>query len=129
MMKRLLISVTLTTLLLGIFQTPAKAGTGQDGPIEIVEIKDLGLSDRDESRSVIEVRWRVDQGATETSVSFDLVLFITYADGTTIRANRKITGNGTSARFEVPSVRSAGGGTPAFIKRMEARVAAVISKT
>lgn len=126
-MKKLLICLNLVALLLVLFRTPAIAGTG--GPIEILEIRDLGLSDRDESRSVIEVRWRVDQAQTDRGVFFDLVLSITYADGTVLRVHRRITGDATSTRFEVPSVKSVGSRNSAFIKKMEARVAAVFSKT
>jgi len=128
MMKKLFISLNLIGLLVVAINASAKAITSQDFPVEVVEIKDLGLSDRDESRSLIEIRWRVSPLQRERVVSFNLVLSVTYADGTTINATRRITGDEHSTRFEVPSVKSIGGRSSAFISKMEARVTAVISK-
>jgi hypothetical protein len=128
MMRKLFISLNLIGLLLSVTNAATTINNKLDTPVEVIEVKDLGLSDHDESRSVIEVRCRVRPVLQEKLVSFNLTLFITYADGTTISANRRITGDVLSTRFEVPSVKSVGGRAPAFIKKMDARVTAVISK-
>ena len=91
-------------------------------------VEDLGLSDRDESKSVIEIRWNANPIQQEIIVRFNVILSVTYADGTTINEKRKIEREELSARIEVPSVRTYSGGAPAFIKKMDARVTAVISK-
>lgn len=127
-MRKIFILLNLIGLLLTTNQAPARAQAAFDVPVEVIEVKDLGLSDRDESKSVIEVRWRVSPVQKEKIISFNLVLSITYADGTTISAKRKVEGNAFSARVEVPSVKNFGGRPSAFIKKTEARVTAIISK-
>jgi hypothetical protein len=97
-------------------------------PVEVVRIKDLGLSDRDESKSLIEVVWRAGLVQKDKISAFNLVLSVTYADGTRIVEKRKFEKEVFSARLEVPSVKSLGGRNSAFIKKIEARVSASISK-
>lgn len=127
-MRKIFIFLSLIGLLLSINQKSVAANEFFDIPVSIVEVKDLGLSDRDESKSVIEVRWNANPLQKEKIVSFNLTLSITYADGTTISAKRKIEKNALSARVEVPSVKTFGGRATAFIKKIDARVFAVISK-
>lgn len=127
-MRRAYIFLNLIGLLLTINQISADAKTAFEVPVEVVEVKDLGLSDRDESKSLIEVRWRVDEDQKDKIAAFNLVIFVTYADGTTITERRKFEKTVFSARIEVPSVKSFGGRPTAFIKKTEARVSAAISK-
>lgn len=129
-MRKSLIFLNLIGLLLTINQISAnpKTAGGGDVPVEVVEVKDLGLSDRDESKSVIEVRWSVDPVQKEKIISFNLVLSITYANGTTVSERRSMEKNARSARVEVPSVKTFGGRASAFIKKIEAKVTAVFSK-
>jgi hypothetical protein len=127
-MRKIFIFLSLIGLLLSMDQKSAAAKEFFDIPVSIVEVKDLGLSDRDESKSVIEVRWNANPIQKEKIVSFNLTLSITYADGTTVSAKRKIEKNALSARVEVPSVKTFGGRATAFIKKIDARVFAVISK-
>ncbi|MCY7375461.1 MAG: hypothetical protein LH472_05765 [Pyrinomonadaceae bacterium] len=77
---------------------------------------------------MIEVRWRVGSLETENIASFNLVLSVTYADGTIIVEKRKIEKTALSARIEIPSVTTFGGRRAAFIKRLNAKVTAVFSK-
>ena len=127
-MRRAFIFLNLIGLLITINQISAYANTDFQVPVEVVEVRDLGLSDRDESKSLIEVRWRVGQIQKEKIAAFNLVLFVTYADGTTVTEKRKYEKTVLSAQIEVPSVKSLGGRSPAFIKKTEARVSAAISK-
>src|SRR5687768_1165252 len=108
-MRKALIFLNLIGLLITINQTAANAQTVTQVPVEVVEVKDLGLSDRDESKSVIEVRWSVDPVQKEKIVSFNLVLSVVYADGTTIGEKRKVEATALLARVEVPSVKPYGG--------------------
>ncbi len=128
-MRRTFIFLNLIGLLITINQISADAKTDFQVPVEVVEVKDLGLSDRDESKSLIEVRWRVaGQIQKEKIAAFNLVLFVSYADGTTFTEKRKYEKTVFSAQIEVPSVKTFGGRNPAFIKKTEARVSAAISK-
>ena len=127
-MRRTFIFLNLIGLLITINQISADAKTDFQVPVEVVEVKDLGLSDRDESKSLIEVRWRVGQIQKEKIAAFNLILLVTYADGTIVTEKRKYEKTVLSARIEVPSVKTFGGRNPAFIKKTEARVSAAISK-
>lgn len=128
MRRRKFIFLNLIGLLLGANQILANAKPVLDFPVEVVEVKEAGLSDRDESKSVIEVRWRVGEAQKEKVASFHLILSVTYADGTIITEKRRFEKTVFSARLEVPSVKSFGGRNSAIIKKTEARVSAAISK-
>lgn len=95
-----------------------------DVPVEVIEIKDLGVSANDDSKSIIEVRWRVNPTLNSVT-SYNLSLTVTYADGTTVNEVKKTDAKAVSARFEVPSVKTSKGKPPAFIKKMNAIVMAV----
>ena len=127
-MRVIYIFLSLIGLLTTINQTAAVAKTTFDVPVEVTAVRDLGLSDRDELKSVIEVCWRVGLLDVENIASFNLVLSVTYADGTTIVEKRKIERNALSAQVEIPSVKTFGGRPAAFIKRLNAKVFAVFSK-
>ena len=127
-MRKGLIFLNVIGLLLAISQTYANPQVFLEIPVETVEVKDMGLSDRDESKSVIEVRWTADSIQKEKIASFNLVLSVTYADGTTITQKRTAEKNARALRIEVPSVKTLLGRPPAFIKKLDARVTAVLSK-
>lgn len=109
-------------------QARPHAAAAIDVPVEVVEVRDLGLSDRDELKSVIEVRWFIDPVQKEKIISFNLLLSVTYADGTAISEKRTVEKNSLSTRVEVPSVKTFGSRPAAFIKKIDAKVTAVISK-
>jgi hypothetical protein len=127
-MRKIFIFLSLFGLLLSINQKSTAAALALDVPVNDVQVRDLGLSDRDESKSVIEVRWDTGAIQKETILSYSLTLSITYADGTTISEKRKIQRDALSARIEVPSVKTFGGRATAFIKKIDARVFAVITR-
>ncbi len=105
--------------------TDVGAQASTDVPVEVTEVRDLGVSANDDSKSIIEVKWRV--GPTISAVtSFNLTLSITYADGTILNEQKKSDGKSASARFEVSSAKVSKGKPPAFIKKMNAVVTAVI---
>lgn len=121
--------LNLIGLLIIFSHTSTEAKTFMEVPVEVVQVKDLGISDHDESKSIIEVCWRTDEIQKEKITSFKLLLFVTYADGTTITEKRNIEKNANSTRVEVPSVKTFGGRPSAFIKKIDAKVTAIISKT
>jgi hypothetical protein len=127
-MGKILACLNLIGLLLTINQTAANANNFLQLQVKVIEIKDLGLSDRDESKSVIEVRWQINPFEQEKISFFKITLFATYADGTTITANQNVEKNTLAARVEIPSVKNAKGRPSAFIKSLKAEVRAVISK-
>jgi hypothetical protein len=127
-MRKIFIFLSLIGLLLSVNRNSLADGNFFDVPVRDVEVKDLGLSDRDESKSVIEVRWNVAPVQREKIVSYSLTLSITYADGSVISEKRKVGREAVSTRIEVPSVKTFGGRATAFIKKIDARVFAVISK-
>ena len=124
-MRDKIIFVTLLTLfLVAANQISVNAKSLTDIPVEVVEVKDLGVSASDDSKSIIEVRWRV-KSTLDAATSFNLTLSVIYADGTTRDELKKVDGKTVSARFEVPSVKVSKGKPPAFIKKMNAVVIAV----
>lgn len=127
-MRRKFIFLNLIGLLFSVNQTFVNAKSALDFPVEVTEVRELGLSDRDESKSVIEVQWRVGEVQKERIASFSLVLSVTYADGTTLQERRRVEKNALSTRVEIPSVKTNGSRPSAVIKKLDARVFAVISK-
>lgn len=128
-MRKLLVAMNLIGLLITLNQMPANANTSLDIPVEVTEVLDLGLSDRDELKSLIKVSWRIDPNQQEKVAAFNLLLSVTYADGTAITEKRSVDRRALSVKVEVPSVKTIGRQPPAFIKSMSAKVTAVISKT
>ena len=120
--------MNLIGLFLTVNQIPANANVLVDIPVEVTEVKDLGLSDRDELKSLIEVSWRIDEMPQEKIASFNLLLSVTYADGTLVTERRRVEKHLSSIKIEVPSVKTIGRRPPAFIKNVNAKVTAVISK-
>lgn len=128
-MRRVFVFLNLIGLLITINENRAFAKSNFEIPVEVVEVKDLGLSDRDESKSLIEVRWQIGEIQKDKISAFKLSLSIIYADGTRIVEKHKFNKDVFSVRLEVPSVKRFGGRPTAFIKKIEAGVtAATISK-
>lgn len=109
-------------------QISVKAETTPDAPIEVIEIKDVGISAEDETKSVIEVRWKNNPTLNANINSFKLVLSVMYADGTTIIVTHYTDEESVSARIEVPSAKISKRNPPAFIKKLKAVVIAVFPK-
>ncbi len=127
MMRSALKILSLTVLVLAIAsQATVNAAETADSPAEVLEVKDLGISANDDSKSIIEVRWRVNPALVADVASFNLVLFVTYADGTTTSIKRQTDGKSLSMRVEVSSVNISKGRPPASIKKMNALVTAVL---
>lgn len=124
-MKTLIILAALTLILTA---APVRANTFADTPVEVVAIKDAGISDADESKSIIEVRWRTNPAINASASIFKLQLSVTYADGSTLMLTQNADGEAMYAQFEVPSARLSKRHPPALIKRISAVVIAVLPK-
>ncbi|MCD9186384.1 MAG: hypothetical protein LUM44_08110 [Pyrinomonadaceae bacterium] len=127
-MRKILFYFCLCGLLLTINQTRANAKTALDIPVEVIEIREIGLSDRDESKTVIEILWRVDPLQKEKIESFNLFISAVYADGTVLNEKRTAVKNSVSVRVEIPSVKTVGNHPSASIKKISAKVSAVLSR-
>ncbi len=127
-MRKFFVLLNLIGSLLTVNHVPANTKAAIDIPVEVTEVRDLGLSDRDELKSLIQVSWSIDSIRKERIKSFNLLLSVRYADGTSISEKRTVEKTALSARVEVPSVKTLGNRPAAFIKNIDARVTAVISK-
>lgn len=128
-MRKIFIFLNLIGLLIAAGESRGFSKSDFEIPVEVIEVKDLGLSDRDESKSLIEVRWQTVEIQKDKISAFRVSLSVTYADGTRIVENRRFEKDVFSARLEVPSVKQFGGRPTAFIKKIEAEVTALtISK-
>lgn len=126
-MRSTLKNLSLIILVLA-FASQAKINAAEttDFSVEVLEVKDLGISANDDSKSIIEVRWRINPALVANVASFNLVLSVTYADRTTTNIKRQTDGKSLSMRVEVSSVNISKGKSAAFIKKMNAVVTAVI---
>jgi len=130
MMKtRTLIIFCQIVCLLTAFALFAKAETLQDEPIEIVEVREIGISDSDETKSVIEIRWQINPAIAAKVRSFKIFLSVIYADGTKVNIVRHTDEESVALKIEVPSASFSNRNAPAFIKNIKALVFAKSIKT
>lgn len=129
MKKRTLIILSQIICLLAVFAVSAKAESAMDEPVEVLEIKEIGLSDKDETKSVIEVRWQINPALASNVRSFKILLSVTYADGTKTNITRHADEESVSLKIEVPSVSFSNRNAPASIKNLKAVVIAKPIKT
>lgn len=127
-MRKVFVLFSLIGLVITINQKSLFANGDFEFPVEVVEVRDLGLSDRDEAKSLIEIRWQSDRIKKDKISNFNVSLCITYADGTRLVEKHKFNSDVFSARIEIPSVKTFHGKPTAFIKKIDARVTAAIIK-
>lgn len=131
MKKNILIILSQVVLFLAVTaanQVSVRAETKPDAPVEVVEIKEVGISGADETKSVIEIRWRINPALNASVSSFKLLLSVTYADGTTLILTHNADAESVLAQVEVPSAKISKRSPPAFIKQLKATVIAVFPK-
>ena len=127
MKKNILTNLSRIILLMTLFagnEIYAKTAINQDTPVEVIEIKEVGVFDNDETKSVIEIRWRINPALTANVRSFKILLSVIYADGTTNIVTRYADQESVTAQIEVPSVSFSTRNAPAFIKNLKAVVIA-----
>ncbi len=126
-MRKLFVFLNLIGLLVTLSRVSIDAKDFSDISVEVLQIRDLGISDTDESNSVIEIIWKADEIQKDKIAAFKLLLAVTYADGTKLTQRKIIEKKANSIRVEVPSVKSFGGRSSAFIKKIDAKVSAISS--
>lgn len=107
-------------LILTIFFTinPILANT----PVEVTQVKEIGLSDSDETKSVIEIKWKVNPSLQADHSDFNVTAEIIYADGAILIFDGKAQNNARSLQIEVPSLHIYRGKKAAIIKQIKAFV-------
>lgn len=118
--------IILMLMILAVSQISANA---PDAPVEVIEIKEVGLSDKDETKSVIEVRWQINPAMATNVRSFKIFLSVIYADGTKVNIVRHADEESAALKIEVPSASFSNRNAPAFIKNLKAMVIAKSIKT
>jgi hypothetical protein len=116
-MKRQLRFLVLV-LMLFVMITQAVANT----PVEVTDIKEIGLSDSDETKSVIEIKWKVNPSLQPNHSVFNVTLEVTYADGAILIFDEQAEKEARSAQIEVPALHIYRGKKAAIIKEIKAFV-------
>lgn len=91
-------------------------------PVEVTEIKEIGLSDSDETKSVIEIKWKVNPSLQVNHSDFNVTVEITYADGAILIFDEKAEMDVLSTQIEVPSLHIYRGKKAAIIRQIKAFV-------
>lgn len=125
--KHILINLSLIICLLTTFAATQISAQTRDF-IEVLEIKEVGISDLNEAKSVIEIRWQANPAQVENVRSFKILLSVIYADGTKTDFIRHTDEESSSVQIEVPSVSFSKRNAPAFIKNLKAVVIAESKK-
>ena len=95
-------------------------------PVEVTDVKEIGLSDSDETKSVIEIKWKVNPSLQPSHSVFNVTLEVTYADGAVLIFDEHAEKEARSAQIEVPSLHIYRGKKAAIIKEIKAFVTAEI---
>jgi hypothetical protein len=127
------VKFTLSILLMLIcstLETTAQRMFIQSGtPVKIVDVKNIGISAANQTKSIIEIRWQADFAPNKTVKSFEIKLEVIYTDGAVITAQSSANATARSGRVEVPTTHLSPGQTPAIIKSMKASVMTVFIET
>ena len=97
----------------------------KDKAIEVIEVKEIGLSDSDETKSVIEVKWCVNQELQPNASNFNVTLEVTYADGAILIFDQQVLSPARSSQLEVPALHKFRGKKSAIIKQIKAFITTV----
>ena len=119
-------TIKFLVLVLMFFVSVSQAFALTNTPVEVTEVKELGLSDSDETKSVIEIKWRVNPTLQTNHSDFNVTLEITYADGAVLLFDEQAEKNARSAQIEVPTLHIYRGKKAAIIKHIKAFVTAEI---
>jgi hypothetical protein len=117
-------------LLLCLLQSNAEARPlALSSLIEITEVKNVGLSASNESKSVIQALWSVNAQPGRNIKSFDLTLEVSYADGAVEKFRSTVQGSERKTRFEVPTLHVSSGRPGAELRSFKANITANFSET
>lgn len=114
--------VLVLVMFLTINQGFAKSNECSETPIEVIHVKEMGLSDSDDTKSVIEVKWCVNSTLQPNHSDFNVTLEVTYADRAILLFDEQAEYQARSALIEVPTLHIYRGKKPAIIKQIKAFV-------
>ncbi|MEW6210060.1 MAG: hypothetical protein AB1631_16960 [Acidobacteriota bacterium] len=97
--------------------------------VELVEVKNVGVSASNESNSIIQVRWNAATQPSTVIKSFDLSLEVVYADGAAEKAKASVDGKARNARFEIPTLHRAAGRNASEMKSFKINITATVLET
>lgn len=114
-------------MLILLFLTAGEILAGVKGvsdlPVEVTAVRNLGRSPADETKSIIEVEWRVNSALHPSGESFNLTLEVIYANSISLFFEAKVEDSSIrSTQIEVPAVQIIRGAQPALIKQLRAMV-------
>jgi hypothetical protein len=123
--------ILIAGLIISFHIAPPAAAQSEGGPsrIEIVEVRNLGISAANDAKSVIQVEWAARLPPEATVKSFDVSLEVRYADRTSEKIKSTVSASTASARFEVPTIHLSPGRPGAEMRSFEASVTANFSET
>lgn len=88
-------------------------------PVDVVEAREIGLSDSDDTKSVVEVKWQTTQ---QNYKFFNVMLEIKYADGAILIFDEQVSNQSRSTQIEVPALHIYRNKRAAIIKEIKAFV-------
>jgi hypothetical protein len=97
--------------------------------VEIAEVKNVGLSAGNDSKSIIQAQWSVNAQPGTNIKSFELTLEVTYADGAIERFRVTASGADRKARFEVPTLHVSAGRPGAELRSFKTNITANFTET
>jgi hypothetical protein len=122
--------IGIAVLLLCVFHVKTEAQpVALTSLIEITEVKNVGLSAINESKSVIQALWSVNAQPGRNIKSFELNLEVTYADGAVEKFKATAPGTERKTRFEVPTLHVSVGRPGAELRGFKANITANFTET
>jgi hypothetical protein len=97
--------------------------------VEITEVKNVGISAINQSKSVIQALWSVNAQPSTNIKSFELNLEVTYADGAVEKFRAIAQGSERKTRMEVPTLHVSAGRPGAELKSFKTNITANFSET
>lgn len=126
---KLILRVMILLAVVALAAADAAQSAGGSSRIDIVEVKNLGISAANDSKSVIQMKWEAKLPPGSNVKSFDVSLEVQYADRTKEKIRDTVNGSASSARFEVPTLHVSPGRPAAEFRTFEASVTANFSET
>lgn len=116
------VKIIVLVLMIFLMISQAIANDCKTQSVEVTEVKEIGLSDSDETKSVIEVKWCVNQELQTKQNTFNVTVEIIYADGAKLIFDEQSEKQARSTQIEVPTLHIYRGKKPAIIKQIKAFV-------
>ena len=131
---RSLMQIATLLLILGSANAITQPNTRSSGllpgsQIEITEIKNVGVSAANESKSIIQVSWTTPVAAEVKIQSFDLQLDVSYADRGVEKVQARANAGARNNRFEIPTQHRAAGQPAAELKSFKVTITANYAET